>query len=213
MEPTSPLVEAVAALDLAAARAAAAPLMATAEGRRALFPQLQEGVDQALRRYEAGEYFLADLLMANFIYRELVEQLLHDSPAAAAMRGTVLVGVVQGDVHDIGKTVIMLMLQFSGFRVIDLGVDVSPERFVRGLLTHAPDVLLLSGTLDASAEAMARTVDAVNEAGLGDIVTIAVGGGCVNEAAAERMGVHYCTGTGDVLRLCRECTEGRDSHG
>lgn len=209
MSVTSSLADAVAALDLTAARAAAVPLMSSADGRRVLFTQLQDGTDRVLQAYEAGEYFLADLMMANYIYRELVGQLLRDMPAAAAMRGTVLVGVVQGDVHDIGKSIIMLMLQFAGFRVIDLGVDVSPERFVHGVLTHAPDVLLLSGTIRSSAAAVEATVNAVREAKLDQIVQIAVGGSCIDEAFAERLGVLYSSGANETLRLCRDCVEGR----
>jgi len=209
MSVTVSLADAVAALDLTAARAAAVPLMTSADGRRDLFTQLREGTDRVLRSYEAGEYFLADLMMANYIYRELVGQLLRDMPAAAALRGTVLVGVVQGDVHDIGKSIIMLMLQYAGFRVIDLGVDVSPERFVHGVLTHAPDVLLLSGTIRSSAAAVEATVNAVREAKLDQIVQIAVGGSCIDEALAQRLGVLYCSGASETLRLCRACVEGR----
>ena len=209
MSVTSSLTDAVAALDLTAARAAAVPLMSSADGRRVLFAQLQDGTDRVLRSYEAGDYFLADLMMANYIYRELVGQLLRDMPAAAAMRGTVLVGVVQGDVHDIGKSIITLTLQFAGFRVIDLGVDVSPERFVHGVLTHAPDVLLLSGTIHSSAAAIEATVNAVRDAKLDQIVQIAVGGSCIDEAFAERLGVLYSFSANETLRLCRDCAEGR----
>ncbi len=209
MEQHNALLSAVVSLDLAAARAAAAPLMTTVDGRRALLSQLQEGIDHVLHGYEAGQYFLADLMMANFIHQELAQQLLQDAPAAAVSRGTVLLAVVQGDVHDIGKTLLMLTLRFAGFRVIDLGVDVAPARIVHGILTHAPDAVLLSGTLDSSLASMSAAMDAIRSAGLDRIVTVAVGGSCIDQAAADEMEALYCAGTGDALRFCRLSAEGR----
>lgn len=210
MEQQTALLSAVVSLDLTAAREAAAPLVTTSDGRRELLAQLQEGMDRVLHGYEAGQYFLADLMMANFIHQELAQQLLMDAPAAAVSRGTVLLAVVQGDVHDIGKTLLMLTLRFAGFRVVDLGVDVSPNRIVRGILVHAPDAVLLSGTLDASLASMAATMDAIRNAGLDRIVTVAVGGSCVDQAAADEMEALYCANTGDALRLCRLSAEGRN---
>ncbi len=209
MEHASTLTQAVVALDLSAARAAAVPLMATADGRQALLAQLQEGITQVFQGYEAGQFFLADLLMANFIYQELAQKVLADASFAAIPRGTVCVAVVQGDVHDIGKTLLTLTLRFAGFKVIDLGVDVSPNRIVRGILTHAPDAVLLSGTLDQSLVSMSNTMAAIRSAGLDHIVTVAVGGSCVNQSAADEMEALYCASTGEALRLCRLSAEGR----
>ena len=204
------LYDAVVALDLDAARKAAAPLIGSPDGRQSLMQQLRDGINTVHKSYEAGECFLADLLMANFIHRELAAQLLSYRPAAAIPRGTVLVAVVQGDVHDIGKILLTLTLQFAGFQVIDLGVDVSPDGIVRGMLTHAPDVVLLSGTLDISRDSMAATMDAIHKAGLEHIITVGVGGHCVDQTAADEMEVLYCASTGDALRLCRMSTEGRN---
>ena len=202
------LYDAVVALDLAAAQAAAQPLMHDRDGTQALMAQLQDGINTVLRGYETGAYFLADLLMANFIHQELASQLLMGR-AADIPRGTVLVAVVQGDVHDIGKVLLTLTLRFAGYRVIDLGVDVSPDRIVRGMLTHAPDAVLLSGTLDSSRASMVRTLDSIRQAGLNHIITVGVGGHCIDQAAADEIEALYCSSTGEALRLCRLSTEGR----
>lgn len=203
------LYRAVVTLDLEAARSAAQPMMHDSDGRREVLAQLQDGIDHVLQDYEAGECFLADLMMANYIHQELAQQLLMDAPSAAVPRGTVLLAVVQGDVHDIGKALLSMMLRFAGFRVIDLGVDVSPDRIVRGMLTHAPDALLLSGTLDQSLQSMSATLDAIRRAGLNHIITVCVGGHCVDQAAADEMEALYCGTTGEALRLCRLSAEGR----
>jgi len=204
------LYDAVVALDLEAVRCAATPMLQSEQGQRELMTQLRDGIKTVNEGYENGEYFLADLLMANFIHQELAKELLMDRPSAVIPRGTVLLAVVQGDVHDIGKILLMLTLRFAGFRVIDLGVDVSPDRIVRGMLTHAPDAVLLSGTLDSSRASMAATLEAIRRAGLNHIITVGVGGHCVDQTTADEMEALYCGTTGEALRLCRLSTEGRN---
>ena len=84
---------------------------------------------------------------------------------------------MQGDIHNLGKDIVVFMLEVSGFQVIDLGVDVSPERFVQAIRTHQPSIVGLSALLTVAYDAMRRTVDAIREAGLYDCVKIMVGGG------------------------------------
>jgi len=100
-------------------------------------------------------------------------------------QGKVLVGTVQGDIHDIGKNIVSFMLDVNGFEVLDLGVDVPPQKFVDTILDFQPQVVALSGFLTLSFDAMKNTVAAIEAAGLRDKVKIMIGGGQINEEVRE----------------------------
>ncbi|KYH31915.1 cobalamin B12-binding domain-containing protein [Neomoorella mulderi] len=150
----------------------------------------QQGVDIIGKRYENGEYFLPDLIMAGEILKEiasLVKPRL--SKGATARRlGKVLIGTVEGDVHDIGKNIVSFMLEVNGFEVLDLGVDVPPAKFVEAIKEFQPQVVALSGLLTVAFDAMKDTVNAIKEAGLRDKVKIMIGGGQCNENVRQYAG-------------------------
>lgn len=106
-------------------------------------------------------------------------------------KGLVLVGSVQGDFHDIGKNLCRLMLESSGFQVVDLGVDVPPEEIEEAILELRPDILMLSAMLSPTLEAMKQTVAYLKEKGLYDRVKVMVGGAPLTSEIAEEMGAHY----------------------
>jgi 5-methyltetrahydrofolate--homocysteine methyltransferase len=99
--------------------------------------------------------------------------------------GKVLIGTVAGDIHDIGKNIVTFMLDVNGFDVLDLGVDVSPQKFVEAIQDFEPQVIGLSGFLTLAFDAMKETVEAIKAAGLRDGVKIMIGGGQVNEKIQE----------------------------
>ncbi|MEM4565117.1 MAG: corrinoid protein [Archaeoglobaceae archaeon] len=134
------------------------------------------------KRFEEGRYFVSDLIMTGEILKqvmELVRPLLGERKAES--KGKVLIGSVEGDVHDIGKNIVIALLEAEGFEVIDLGVDQPPEAFVEAIKEHNPQVVGLSGLLTEAIESMKRTVDAIREAGLRDKVKIIVSGGRTSE--------------------------------
>jgi methanogenic corrinoid protein MtbC1 len=147
------------------------------------------GMVQVGERYESGEYFVSDLMMAAEIFRQVAAMLEPAlSGAVAETKGTVVVGTVQGDVHDIGKDLMAGMLRASGFEVHDLGVDVAPAIFVAKVQESGAKVLGLSGLLTVAFDAMKETVAAVEQAGLRPGVKVMIGGGPVDETVCEYTG-------------------------
>ena len=142
------------------------------------------------QRYEEGIYFLPELMLAGEMLIGLADIL---KPELAKMpevkrHGKVLVGTVQGDIHDIGKNIVTFMLDVNGFEVLDLGVDIPPEQFVAAIKDFQPQVVGLSGFLTLAFEAMKETVEAIEAAGLRDGVKIMIGGGQVTEEIQEYAG-------------------------
>jgi len=141
------------------------------------------------RRFEEGRYFISDLIMAGEILREITEILrpiiVKEKPKKI---GTVVIGTVQGDIHDIGKNIVVAVLEANGFEVIDLGVDVPPEKFVEAIRKHNPQVVGLSCLITEGIESMKKTIDAIKAAGLKEKVKIIIGGGRVDEGACKYVG-------------------------
>jgi methylmalonyl-CoA mutase cobalamin-binding domain/chain len=140
--------------------------------------------------FETGEYFLPDLIMSGEILgqiAELVKPRLGEEARDKGL-GRVLIGTVAGDIHDLGKNIVIFLLEVNGFEVIDLGVDVAPERFVEEIRKQNPQVVGMSCLLTIAYDAMKKTVDAISEAGLRDKVKIMVGGGTVDEQVRSYAG-------------------------
>jgi methanogenic corrinoid protein MtbC1 len=150
----------------------------------------RKGLDAVGQRFEEGTYFLPELMLAGEMMNEITEIL---KPKLAEMpdrerQGKVLIGTVQGDIHDIGKNIVSFMLDVNGFEVLDLGVDVPPQKFVDAIQDFQPQVVALSGFLTLSFDAMKNTVAAIQSAGLRDKVKIMIGGGQINEEVKEYAG-------------------------
>lgn len=144
--------------------------------------QLRSGMSEVGRRFEVREYFLSELVMSAEIFKEamaLIEP--HLSGGAGPSRGSVVIGTVKGDIHDIGKNIVASLLRCEGFEVHDLGVDVRPDAFVEKLKETGSGLLALSGLLTLAFDSMKETVASVSEAGIRDTVKIIIGGGPVNE--------------------------------
>ena len=171
-----------------------------------IFEALAEGIRRVDRRYEAGEYFLADLMMAAHIMRSVMETALaFPEEERGNSMGKVVMCTVQGDIHDLGKQVIGEILQQNGFEVFDLGVDTAPDTVVQALRNHKPQILLLSGTLQASAVSIRGTIRAVEASGLRKKVRIMVGGPAVKDRSPRLLGADARSDTVlDCLRICHE---------
>ena len=147
-------------------------------------------------KYERGEFFIADLVMAGEILKEVSELVRPKLKELGKVRepiGKLVIGTVQGDIHDIGKNIVVTMAEAAGFEVIDLGVDVSPEKFVEAIQKYNPDIVGMSGLLTLAIESMKKTVDAIKAAGLRDKVKIIIGGGRVDQYACEYVGADAWT--------------------
>jgi 5-methyltetrahydrofolate--homocysteine methyltransferase len=146
-------------------------------------------MDEVGRRYEAGEYFVPELLLSARATKEvflLIRPLLAQKGAQPTAR--VVLGTVQGDLHDIGKNLVAAMLEGSGFEVIDLGVNVAPAKFAAAVAEKQAQIVGLSALLTTTMPAMKATMDALRASGGRDRVKVMVGGAPVTAAFAEAIG-------------------------
>ena len=144
-------------------------------------------------RFNEGEAFIPDLMFGGLIMKKIMEQLAPSlSSEPSGKKGKIFViGTVQHDVHDIGKDITAMVLRGNGFNVIDLGVNVPPERFVEAIREHQPEFVGMSLLLTTCYRSIMETMQAINEAGLRDSVKICVGGAAASELVAERCGLDY----------------------
>jgi methylmalonyl-CoA mutase cobalamin-binding domain/chain len=150
---------------------------------------LQAGMKTIGDKYEAGEYFLSELIMSAEIFKRALAELgLDQSAADTGTRGTVVLGTVHSDIHDIGKNIVASVLSANGFKVVDLGVDVPAQKFVQAARDNDADVIGLSCLLTTAFPAMKETIAAFADAGLRDKVSIIIGGGPVNADLAQQLG-------------------------
>jgi 5-methyltetrahydrofolate--homocysteine methyltransferase len=142
--------------------------------------------------YEQGEYFLPELVLAGSTMQagmEVLQPALKAAGGAQAIsKGKVILGTVKGDLHDIGKNLVRTMLEGAQFEVIDLGVDVSPEKFVEAVRAHQPQILGMSALLTTTLKGMKMTVEALREAGLDEKVKVMIGGAPVSREYADQIG-------------------------
>ncbi len=152
-----------------------------------------EAMSQAMAEvgglFETGEYFVPEMLIAARAMQAGMQQLkplLVEADVKTA--GVVVAGTVKGDLHEIGKNLVCMMLECAGFRVIDLGMDVAPEKFVEAVRENHPDVMAMSALLTTTMPNMGKTVEALREAGLREQVKVLVGGAPLTDAYAQALG-------------------------
>ena len=141
------------------------------------------------RLFEEGEYFVPEMLIAARAMQagmSLLKPHLLSSDVKSA--GKVAIGTIKGDLHDIGKNLVALMLEGAGFEIIDLGVDVAPEKFVEAISTGGADIVAFSALLTTTMSNMKTTIDAIQQAGLRNKVKIIIGGAPVTQAYADQIG-------------------------
>jgi methylmalonyl-CoA mutase cobalamin-binding domain/chain len=144
-------------------------------------------------RFASGECYLPELMFGGMIMKSVMGELgprLAQLPAAASA-GLVVIGSVQHDVHDIGKDIVAMMLRGSGFQVIDLGVDVPPEKFAAAVREHRPMIVGMSVLLTTCFRSVSATVEALKTAGLRDALKIMVGGAAASEMLKESSGCDF----------------------
>jgi methanogenic corrinoid protein MtbC1 len=156
----------------------------------AILEAARQAMDVVGQRYEKGTYFLPELMLAGEMLSQITDIV---KPELAKLpevkrRGKVLIGTVAGDIHDIGKNIVTFMLDANGFEVLDLGVDVSAQKFVEAIGDFQPQVVGLSGFLTLAFDVMKETVEAIQAAGLRDGVKIMIGGGQVDDKIQEYAG-------------------------
>jgi Predicted cobalamin binding protein len=163
-------------------------------------------MEEVGKLFECEEYFVPELLLAGRAMKstmELIKPLLSASGQKMAVR--VIIGTVKGDLHDIGKNIVGSMLEGSGFEVIDLGTDVTPEKFVTAVRESNPQVVCLSALLTVTMPAMKTTIDALESAGVRTQVKVLVGGAPVTSQFAREIGADgYSENASGAVSLVKE---------
>ena len=151
---------------------------------------LGRGVSIVGGRFETGEAFLVELVMAGEAMKAGTEVLMEEirkRGLSVKKLGSVVIGTVSGDLHDIGKNIVVSMLEAAGFEVIDLGVDVSADAFVDRVRETEPDVLGMSALLSTTAPEQEKVIEALRKAGLRDKVKVIIGGAAASESWGNRI--------------------------
>ncbi len=190
--------KAAAAITHAAIAEGMAPLTIVTE-------HLVPAMDEVGRLFECEDYFVPEMLLSARAMKasmEIVRPLL--AAAGTEPVGRVVIGTVKGDLHDIGKNLIASMLEGGGFEVIDLGADVSPERFIEAATARNANLVALSALLTVTMTSMKTTIDAFQAAGLRDKVKIMIGGAPVTQQYADAIGADgYGDSAGAAVALAR----------
>jgi methanogenic corrinoid protein MtbC1 len=167
---------------------------------------LQKGMEVVGKRFEEGEYFIGDLIFSGDMLANAVKII---SPALAGQSadsaGKLILCTVQGDLHDIGKNIVKIILEASGFEVLDLGIDVPPETIVQTAKDKGIGVIALSGVLTIAVESMKKTVDTLVKAGMRDKVKVLIGGAPINEQSCSYIGADAWTLNPQIgAQTCRQ---------
>jgi len=173
----------------------------------------RRAMEEVGRRFENEEYFLPELMMAGEMLTQISDVVKSSVKEEAKVQGKrlgkVVLGTVKGDIHDIGKNIVSFVLDANGFEVIDLGVDVPPEKFVEAVKEHEAPVVGMSCLLTLAFDPMKETVEAIAKAGLRNKVKIMIGGAATSDQIREYTGADaWGKGATDAVNLAREWVGG-----
>jgi len=170
-----------------------------------VFDAISQAMDEVGMKYESGEYFLSELIMAGEIVKEVLK--IIESRFKKPKRepvGKVILATVRGDLHDIGKNIVGILLQSAGFEVIDLGIDVPPEKIVEAVKKYDAKIVGLSALLTTTLPEIKNTILELEKAGIRKNVKVIVGGAALNEIVAREYGADgYGKTAVDGLKICR----------
>ena len=187
---TEELVKAIADLHEAEALRLTEERLGAGEEPHKLLEDSRKAMEIVGKRFQSHEYFISDLMYSAEILREITEIVKPKLKGAFKIErlGKVIIGTIAGDIHDIGKNIVVFMLDVSGFEVYDLGIDVPAQKFVEKIEETGAKIVGLSGFLTLSFDSMRETVRAITEAGLRDRVRIMIGGGQVDDNVRKYTG-------------------------
>ncbi|WP_433502558.1 corrinoid protein [Pseudonocardia halophobica] len=176
-----------------------------------LFDALIPSLEEVGARFERGDFFVPEMLVAGKAMSgalDILRPLLAETGAQTV--GTFLMSTVKGDVHDIGKNLVNIMLEGAGFHVIDLGVQVSPEKVIAGIQEHNPDIVGFSAFLTTTMPMFKANINALQKAGLRDQVIVMVGGAPVTQEYADAVGADgYAADAATAVRKAKELLAAR----
>ena len=183
------------------------------EPEKMLYEALIPSLEEVGARFERGDFFVPEMLIAARAMQgalDILRPLLAETGAKPI--GTFVMGTVKGDVHDIGKNLVNIMLEGAGFTVHDLGVNVAPEKFVSAIEEHQPDIVGFSAFLTTTMPMFKANMNALQKAGLRDEVIVMVGGAPVTPEYADAVGADgYAADASTAVRLAKDLIERRKS--
>jgi methanogenic corrinoid protein MtbC1 len=198
------LINAISNLQEEPALALVEERIARGEDSITIIDDCSKGMRLVGERYEAGEYFLAGLIMAGEIFSQVMERLqpVVEQQVYGQASGRILVGTVQGDIHDLGKNILTTLLSCHSFAVNDLGVDIPPEIFLEQVSKFKPHIVGLSGLLTSSYDSMRETIAQIRDGGYqGPII---IGGGQITEEVSQYVkSDHWCIDAVSGVELCK----------
>ncbi|GAA0737126.1 corrinoid protein [Clostridium oceanicum] len=164
---------------------------------------LASGMNRAGELYEEGEYYIPELLMcSDAMYSGLEILKPHLKKNDLGEKHKVVIGVIQGDTHDIGKNLVKIMMETEGFEVIDLGRDVPPKDFVDKVKEVQADIICMSTLMTTTMDGMGEVIDLLKEEGIRDKVTVMVGGGPISQSFADKIGADLYTTDASKAAKC-----------
>jgi methylmalonyl-CoA mutase cobalamin-binding domain/chain len=173
-----------------------------------IIKECNEAMFEVGQRFERDEYFISELVMSGEIFKGIMSQLkplLGQTQKNPSKGGAVVIGTVKNDIHDIGKNIVVTLLKGTGFEVVDLGVDVPAEQFVRAAEETGARVVGLSALLNTTLFEMKNVVDQLIAAGLRDRTTVIIGGAPCNEQVRQYAGAdYYAKDAGEGTRICKQ---------
>ena len=187
-------------------------LLADGQSARSILSALSDGMNIVGEKYSCQEYFLADLVFAAEIFKQALATL---EPALAAeaggereVLGKIVIGTVEGDLHDIGKNIFVALARNAGFEVNDLGIDVAPDTFIENVKRDGAQIVGMSAILTMAVHSMSKTIQALTEAGLRDQVKVIIGGLPVDDRWQEIVGSDaYTDNAYEGIKICQQFME------
>ena len=172
------------------------------------FDIIKDGIGSAVKivgdLFEAKEYFLTELIMSGEIIKEIMLILKPYIKSDSKAKAKVILGTAKGDMHDIGKNIVRTFMQAEGFKVIDLGIDVSPDRFIETVRVEKPEILAISVLISASLQEVEKVMKALKKEGLRETVKVIVGGAPVTQKFVDNLGADgYANDAIDGLNICK----------
>ena len=193
-------------LDLENAPKLAKELLALKVPPSKIFESISNAMDMVGLKYEAGEYFLSELIMAGEVVKEVLKIIQpYYKKSERKFIGKAVLATVRGDLHDIGKNIVSMLLQSAGFEVYDLGIDVPAEKIVEAVKESAAQIVGLSALLTTTLPEIENVIKELRKAGLREKVKVIVGGAALNREIAEKYGADsYAKTAVEGLKLCKE---------
>lgn len=194
-----PLIRAIASLEIDSATSLVKRYLAEGAPVVGIIESCRKGVEMVGKRYQEGEYYLSDLVMSEFILKEIMELVEPHLPVVpddnSSRSPQIVIGTIEGDIHDLGKSIVIYLLRSSGYRVLDLGVDVPKETFVDAAGKSGAKIIGICFLLTNCVASVKELIDMLEQEGLREKSTVIIGGYAADEPTRAYVGADYSANT------------------